>query len=106
MSDGIFLGGGGTGYADAQQLLLEYANRHGLIAGATGTGKTVTLQILAEGFSSIGVPVFLSDVKGDLSGLANQEHLNSSCTHPSRHGPKPLVLICNTLIAMSHSETC
>ena len=70
MSDGIFLGGGGTGYADAQQLLLEYANRHGLIAGATGTGKTVTLQILAEGFSSIGVPVFLSDVKGDLSGLA------------------------------------
>ena len=58
MSDGIFLGGGGTGYADAQQLLLEYANRHGLIVGATGTGKTVTLQILAEGFSSIGVPVF------------------------------------------------
>lgn len=70
MSDRIFLGGGGTGYADAQQLLLEYANRHGLIAGATGTGKTVTLQILPEGFSSIGVPVFLSDVKGDLSGLA------------------------------------
>lgn len=58
MSDGILLGGGGTGYADAQQLLLEYANRHGLIVGATGTGKTVTLQILAEGFSSIGVPVF------------------------------------------------
>jgi uncharacterized protein len=47
MSDGIFLGGGGTGYADAQQLLLEYANRHGLIAGATGTGNTMTLQILA-----------------------------------------------------------
>lgn len=70
MSDGIFLGGGGTGYADAQQLLLEYANRHGLIAGATGTGKTATLQILAEGFSSIGVPVFLSYVKGDLSGVA------------------------------------
>ncbi len=46
------------------------ANRHGLIAGATGTGKTVTLQILAEGFSRIGVPVFLADVKGDLSGLA------------------------------------
>jgi len=70
MGDGIFIGGGGNGYGDAQDLLLEYANRHGLIAGATGTGKTVTLQILAEGFSAIGVPVFLSDVKGDLSGLA------------------------------------
>lgn len=46
------------------------ANRHGLIAGATGTGKTVSLQVLAEAFSNIGVPVFLSDVKGDLSGLA------------------------------------
>lgn len=70
MSDGIFIGGGGDGYGQAQTLLLEYANRHGLIAGATGTGKTVTLQILAEGFSAAGVPVFLSDVKGDLSGLA------------------------------------
>jgi DNA helicase HerA-like ATPase len=46
------------------------ANRHGLVAGATGTGKTVTLRVLAEGFSRIGVPVFLADVKGDLSGLA------------------------------------
>ncbi|RLA17092.1 MAG: ATP-binding protein [Gammaproteobacteria bacterium] len=46
------------------------ANRHGMIAGATGTGKTVTLQLLTEGFSKIGVPVFLADVKGDLSGLA------------------------------------
>jgi DNA helicase HerA-like ATPase len=70
MSDRIFIGGGGTDYAEGQHLLLEYANRHGLIAGATGTGKTVTLQILAEGFSNAGVPVFLSDVKGDLSGLA------------------------------------
>ncbi|MFU8883256.1 MAG: helicase HerA-like domain-containing protein, partial [Rhodobacterales bacterium] len=51
-------------------MLLRYANRHGLIAGATGTGKTVTLQILAEGFSAAGVPVFMSDVKGDLSGMA------------------------------------
>jgi DNA helicase HerA-like ATPase len=51
-------------------LLPGMANRHGLIAGATGTGKTVTLQRLAEGFSAIGVPVFLSDVKGDLAGLA------------------------------------
>ncbi|MGB8621702.1 MAG: helicase HerA-like domain-containing protein [Paracoccaceae bacterium] len=70
MSDGIFIGGGGAGYATPQTLLLGYANRHGLIAGATGTGKTVTLQILAEGFSDAGVPVFVSDVKGDLSGLA------------------------------------
>ncbi len=68
--DRIFVGGGGAGYAQPQDLLLSYANRHGLIAGATGTGKTVTLQILAEGFSAAGVPVFLSDVKGDLSGLA------------------------------------
>jgi len=66
----VFLGGGGDNYAIHQGVLLKYANRHGLIAGATGTGKTVTLQILAEGFSDAGVPVFLSDVKGDLSGLA------------------------------------
>jgi len=70
MTDSIFVGGGGPGYADPQQLLLKYGNRHGLIAGATGTGKTVTLQILAEGFSAAGVPVFLSDIKGDISGLA------------------------------------
>ena len=53
-----------------QYLLPGYANRHGLITGATGTGKTVTLQVLAEGFSRIGVPAFLADVKGDLSGLS------------------------------------
>ncbi len=52
------------------QFSAKTANRHGMIAGATGTGKTVTLQVLAEGFSKIGVPVFLADVKGDLSGLA------------------------------------
>jgi DNA helicase HerA-like ATPase len=51
-------------------LLPQMANRHGLITGATGTGKTVTLQTLAESFSGMGVPVFLSDIKGDLSGLA------------------------------------
>lgn len=66
----VFLGGGGEGYAAAQQLLLKYANRHGLIAGATGTGKTVTLQILSEAFSKAGVPVFLADVKGDVAGIA------------------------------------
>src|SRR5690606_30764705 len=50
-------------------LRLDRANRHGLVAGATGTGKTVTLQILAQGLSDAGVPVFAADVKGDLSGV-------------------------------------
>ncbi len=54
----------------APALLPAFANRHGCITGATGTGKTISLQLLAEGFSRIGVPVFLADVKGDLSGLA------------------------------------
>lgn len=70
MENGVFVGGGGEGHVVKQWLRLDYANRHGLIAGATGTGKTVTLQILAEGFSAQGVPIFMSDVKGDLSGLA------------------------------------
>lgn len=70
---GILLGAG------EQQVFLEprYANRHGLIAGATGTGKTITLQVLAESFSRIGVPVFVSDVKGDLSGISQ-----SGSPHP------------------------
>jgi len=51
-------------------LLAKYGNRHGLIAGATGTGKTISLQVLAEGFSRLGVPVFMADVKGDVAGLA------------------------------------
>jgi hypothetical protein len=51
-------------------LLPAMSNRHGLIAGATGTGKTVTLQVIAESFSRIGVPVFAADVKGDLSGIS------------------------------------
>lgn len=74
MSEGkLFLGASRTNddvYQQAEFLDLKYANRHGLITGATGTGKTVTLQILAESFSSAGVPVFCADVKGDLSGLA------------------------------------
>jgi DNA helicase HerA-like ATPase len=53
-----------------EYLELRFANRHGLITGATGTGKTVTLQVLAEGFSAAGVPVFAADIKGDLSGIA------------------------------------
>lgn len=68
MGDTIFIGTGAGGAR--QELVLKRANRHGLIAGATGTGKTVTLQGLAEGFSANGVPVFVADVKGDLSGLA------------------------------------
>jgi DNA helicase HerA-like ATPase len=58
--------------ADSGQVFLlpKYANRHGLVAGATGTGKTVTLMTLAEGFSRLGVPVFMADVKGDVAGLA------------------------------------
>ncbi len=60
-----------VGKGDTQQVLrLQLANRHGLIAGATGTGKTVSLQILAEGFSARGVPVFMADVKGDLAGIS------------------------------------
>ncbi len=58
-------------------LLPAMATRHGLIAGATGTGKTVTLQVLAEQFSRLGVPVFMADVKGDLSGLAQAGAMNN-----------------------------
>ena len=72
MSDGIFIGLGAPDKDGGipQTLNLRRANRHGLIAGATGTGKTVTLQGIAESFSARGVPVFLADVKGDLSGIA------------------------------------
>ncbi len=66
--DHVYLGKGSS----PQQVLLKYANRHGLIAGATGTGKTITLQGMAEDFSRAGVPVFIADVKGDLSGLSQQ----------------------------------
>ena len=62
----IFVGKG----EKPQYLTLALANRHGLVAGATGTGKTVTLQVLAEGFSRAGVPVFAADIKGDLAGIA------------------------------------
>jgi DNA helicase HerA-like ATPase len=67
MSRDQILVGGGDRHV---RLTGRYANRHGLVTGATGTGKTVTLQVLAEGFSAMGVPVFLSDVKGDLSGIS------------------------------------
>lgn len=67
MDGAIFIGGADDG--SAQHLLLKRANRHGLVAGATGTGKTVTLQIMTQGFADAGVPVFCADVKGDLSGI-------------------------------------
>ena len=60
-------------------LLPGMANRHGLITGATGTGKTVTLQKLAESLSEIGVPVFMADVKGDLTGIA-QARCRKNCS--------------------------
>ncbi|MDO9451311.1 MAG: DUF853 family protein [Stagnimonas sp.] len=66
MSNDLLLGKSDT----LQYLLAQYANRHGLVAGATGTGKTITLQVMAEAFSEIGVPVFAADVKGDLSGIS------------------------------------
>jgi len=68
MDNNIILGGNGE-----RQILLDagMANRHGLITGATGTGKTITLQVLAESFSRLGVPVFAADMKGDLSGVAD-----------------------------------
>jgi DNA helicase HerA-like ATPase len=66
-TDGTILVGKST---KPEELVLRLANRHGLITGATGTGKTVTLQVLAEGFSAAGVPVFAADIKGDLSGIA------------------------------------
>src|SRR5690349_19564363 len=64
----IFLGRS----VEPEYLELKLANRHGLVTGATGTGKTVTLQVLAEGFSDAGVPVFAADIKGDLSGISQE----------------------------------
>ena len=66
------------------------ANRHGLIAGATGTGKTVTLKVLAESFSDMGVPVFLADIKGDLSVAVGHEGLQIN--RPLAGGEPDLVL--------------
>jgi len=80
------------------RLLPSLANRHGLVTGATGTGKSVTLQTLAQGFSSIGVPVFMADVKGDLSGLAKAGGANAKIADrlkqlklPSESAASPVV---------------
>jgi DNA helicase HerA-like ATPase len=70
--DTILIGKG----EQAVNLVARYGNRHGLIAGATGTGKTISLMVLAEGFSRMGVPVFMADVKGDVSGLAMPGAMN------------------------------
>src|SRR5262245_65264008 len=72
--DEIFVGKG----TRPECLTLKLANRHGLVTGATGTGKTVTLQVLAEGFSRAGVPVFAADIKGDLSGVAAAGRANEA----------------------------
>src|SRR5262245_18113302 len=84
--------------AQDSYLLPHMANRHGLIAGATGTGKTVTLQTLAEGFSRMGVPVSLADVQGDLSALTQPGGQNPKVTERVRqlglkdfsHAPNPV----------------
>lgn len=75
-ADQIFLGKG----AAPQSLLLSIANRHGLIAGATGTGKTSTLRVLAEGFSNAGVPTFVPDIKGDLAGFCQPAEVKGFIT--------------------------
>lgn len=84
MSESIFLGARSDDTAQRENLSLKYANRHGLIAGATGTGKTVTLQGLVEGFSDAGVPVILSDIKGDLSGIAQESQMQDFLTKRAR----------------------
>jgi len=73
--DAVYVGLSVGANPAAQYLPLKWGNRHGLIAGATGTGKTVTLQNLAEGFSDAGVPVFMADVKGDLSGICQPSEM-------------------------------
>ncbi|GAB1386773.1 DUF853 domain-containing protein [Melaminivora sp.] len=82
------------------QLLPGLANRHGLITGATGTGKTVTLQALAEQFSRIGVPVFMADVKGDLSGISQSGQISEkmAAVLAERKLPTPQPLACPTTL--------
>ena len=83
MSETIFIGSQAGG-ANPQALELSRANRHGLIAGATGTGKTVTLQGIIEGLSDAGVPTFVADVKGDLAGLALPASADAKTDAPFR----------------------
>jgi uncharacterized protein len=78
------------------ELLPALANRHGLITGATGTGKTITLQTLAENFSRLGVPVFMADVKGDLTGITQPGTVSPklSALLKERGLPEPKPLAC------------
>ena len=89
----IYLGAGileGEVLADAEvNLPLHMMNRHGLVAGATGTGKTRTLQLLAEQLSDAGVPVFMLDVKGDLSGLNQPGTINPKIEERAAQLNKP-----------------
>jgi uncharacterized protein len=86
---GIYLGKGDN----AEFLYLSMANRHGLITGATGTGKTVTLQIMAEAFSKQGIPVFAADIKGDLSGISQAGHADANLqARATQIGLKPYTL--------------
>src|SRR5688572_2366703 len=80
-TDRILLGKG----AKPVHLLAQYGDRHGLVAGATGTGKTVSLMVMAEGFSRLGVPVFMADVKGDVAGLAMPGVINDRVTERAAH---------------------
>ena len=93
LNNGIWVG---TGDEGAVTLLPQNANRHGLISGATGTGKTVTLQVLAESFSALGVPVFLADVKGDLGGISQSASVGdkilsrlNTCGAAGQYAPTP-----------------
>src|SRR6478609_11908420 len=81
-------------------LLPALANRHGLITGATGTGKTVTLQTLAESFSRIGVPVFMADIKGDLTGISQAGKLAPKLAEvvKERGLPMPEPVACPTTV--------
>ena len=81
-------------------LLPQLANRHGLITGATGTGKTVTLQTLAEGFSKLGVPVFMADVKGDLGGVSQKGSVSAKMGQilQDRGLPSPTAFACPTTL--------
>lgn len=80
----LFLGQSFEG--ETERLLLNRANRHGVVAGATGTGKTVTLQIMAQGFSEAGVPVFCADVKGDLSGISQAGGMDKFAERAAKMG--------------------
>src|SRR3989475_1764391 len=80
-------------------LLPALANRHGLITGATGTGKTVTLQKMAEGFSEIGVPEFMADIKGDLSGISQPGSTGARSEEHTSELQSQSKLVCRLLLA-------